>query len=75
MSKHRPPASPVSPQTSAMAGAVSADSSVQAIRAERSRVFDELLRRQEYQLLVALRARLDDTPPVPELHPPPANQG
>jgi hypothetical protein len=75
MSKHRPPASPVSPQTSAMGGAVNADSSIEAIRAERSRVFDELMRRQEYKLLQAVKARLGSLPPVPEPRAPPANEG
>ncbi|WP_066681267.1 hypothetical protein [Caulobacter sp. CCH9-E1] len=70
MSKHRPPASPTSPQT----GAVSADSSIEAIRAERSRVFDELMRRQEYKLLQAVKARMESLPPVPEPHAPPANE-
>jgi hypothetical protein len=68
MSKHRPPVSP-------QASATTADSSVQAIRAERAQVFDELIRRQEYKLLLALRARLDGLPPVPEAHAPPANEG
>lgn len=71
MSKHRPPASPVSPQTSA----VNADSSIEAIRAERSRVFDELMRRQEYKLLQAVKARLESLPPVPEPNARPANEG
>ena len=70
MSKHRPPASPASPQT----GAVSADSSIEAIRAEWSRVFDELMRRQEYKLLQAVKARMESLPPVPEPHAPPANE-
>ncbi|WP_299014506.1 hypothetical protein [uncultured Caulobacter sp.] len=70
MSKHRPPASPASPQI----GAISADSSIEAIRAERSRVFDELMRRQEYKLLQAVKARLESLPPVPEPHAPPANE-
>ena len=62
MSKHRPPASPVSPQTGAMAGAVNADSSIEAIRAERSRVFDELMRRQEYRFIHS-PAGIDTTNP------------
>ena len=70
MSKHRPPASPASPQI----GAVSADSSIEAIRAERMRVAQELQRRKEYEYLQMLRARLDDTPPVPEPFAPPANE-
>lgn len=70
MSKHRPPASPVSPQTSG----VTADSSVDAIRAERMQVAQELQRRKEYEYLRMLRARLDETPPVPEPHAPPANE-
>ncbi|PZR35271.1 hypothetical protein [Caulobacter segnis] len=71
MSKHRPPASPTSPQI----GVVNADSSVDAIRAERMRVAQELQRRKEYEYLRMLRARLDETPPIPEPHAPPANEG
>jgi len=70
MSKHRPPASPVSPQT----GAVTADSPLDAIRAERMRVAQELLRRKEYAYLQVLKAGLDETPPIPEAHAPPANE-
>lgn len=75
MSKHRPPpaspgtASQIPPQT----GAVTADSPVDAIRAERMRVAEELQRRKEYEYLQMLRARLDETPPIPEPHAPPAN--
>ena len=77
MSKHRPPSgSPGSaPQIPPRTGAVTADSPVDAIRAERAQVFDELMRRQEYKLLLALRARLDSLPPVPEPFASPANEG
>ncbi|PIC01738.1 hypothetical protein [Caulobacter sp. X] len=73
MSKHRPPKATFQPAL--QTGAVTADSPVDAIRAERMRVAEELQRRKEYEYLQMLRAELDETPPVPEPHPPPANDG
>lgn len=70
MSKHRPPASPASPQI----GAITADSPLDDIHAERMRVAKELLRRKEYAYLLMLKAELDETPPVPEPFAPPANE-
>ncbi|HJV41032.1 hypothetical protein [Caulobacter sp.] len=75
MSKHRPPASPTSPLSGLDTGAITADSTVEAIRAERMRVAKELLRRKEYEYLQVLRAQLDETPSLPAPHAAPANEG
>jgi len=73
MSKHRPPTGALQP--SLQTGAITADSPVDAIRAERMRIARELLRRKEYEYLLVLRAQLAETPPIPQPHGPPANQG
>ncbi|MGH1559898.1 hypothetical protein ACRAWD_23870 [Caulobacter segnis] len=75
MSKHRPPtATPqASLQATLQAGAATADSPVDVIRAERRRVSEELLRRKEYAYLQMLRAQLDETQPIPEPPPPSSN--
>lgn len=74
MSKHRPPASPGPTRAGSDIGAVTADSSLDAIRAERMRVAKEILRRKEYAYLLMLKAELDETPSIPEPHASPANE-
>ena len=74
MSKHRPPASPGPTRAGPDIGAVTADSPLDDIRAERMRVAKEMLRRKEYAYLLMLKAELDGLPPVPEAHAPPANE-
>lgn len=70
MSKHRPPHAPATPSI----GQVTADSPLTAILREEVKVRMEIIRRQDYQDLLALRARLAELPPVPASHAPPANE-
>jgi hypothetical protein len=55
-------------KTATSVAPTTADSPATAIMAEKIRIQLELLRRQSYQDLLALRAKLAQLPPVPEDH-------
>jgi hypothetical protein len=71
MSKPSKP-KPALEKTATSVAPITADSPATAIMAEKIRIQLELLRRQAYQDVLVLRARLAELPPVPEDHEPKA---